>query len=91
MDSFVEETILLLLRFRFESLLYLRDIDLELGLFTTNSVREFGDGWVGDGNSFRERIVPFLNRIICSRKIRTYSIMDVPELDWKHGFLSSGS
>jgi hypothetical protein len=83
LNSLVHEEILLLLLlgFRFVPLLNLSDINLELGLFATNTLGELADSWVCDGNSFGECIVPSLDRIVSSSKTRTYSIMDIPQLD----------
>jgi hypothetical protein len=87
----VEQAILIRLQFRFMPLWNLDDVDLKLGLFTTNSVSELGDNWMGDGNSFGECIVPSLDRIVGSRQTHTDSVMDIPQRDWKHRFLSAGS
>jgi hypothetical protein len=67
--------------------LNLNDIDLELGLFATDSIAELGDGWVSDGNPFGECVVPPFDRIVSSRQLRTYSVMYVPERDWERWLL----
>jgi hypothetical protein len=47
----------------------------------------FGDGWLNERNTFRAFDMPIFNRMIRTRKTCTWSVMDVPELDWKQRFL----